>query len=64
LGAAGKCAFAIVALYFFTFGAGAASAICGIRDAINTAAAGIIIVRIFTGIRIQRFLLGNTLKIQ
>jgi hypothetical protein len=64
LGATGKCAFAIVALYFFTFGAGAASAICGIRDASNTAAAGIIIVRIFIGIRIQIFSLVNTLKIQ
>jgi hypothetical protein len=53
-----------VALYFFTFGAPAASAICGVKDASITAAAGIIIVRIFIGIRIQIFSLGNTLKIQ
>jgi hypothetical protein len=64
LGAVGRCAFAIVALYFLTFGALAASAICGISDTSNAAAAGIIIFRIVIGIRIQIFSLGTTPKIQ
>jgi hypothetical protein len=42
-----------VALYFLTFGALAASAICGISDTSKAAAAGIIIFRIFIGIRIH-----------
>jgi hypothetical protein len=58
LGADGRCAFAIVTLYCFTFGAAvafgfftfeavAASAICGIRDVIKTATTGTNIDRIF-----------------
>jgi hypothetical protein len=64
LGAVGRCAFAIVALYFFTFGAPAASAICGVRDARSTATAEIIVALNFIRLRIQIFALDNTPKLQ
>jgi hypothetical protein len=64
LGAVGRCAFAIVALYFFTFGAPAASAICGIRDVSSTATVEIIFARNFIRLRVQIFALDNTPKLQ
>jgi hypothetical protein len=47
LGATGRCAFVIVTLYFFTFGAVAAPAIGATRDVSSTAATGITKERIF-----------------
>jgi hypothetical protein len=54
LGATGKCAFVIVTLYFFTFGAVAASAIGDTRDVSSTATKGTTKERIFIGLRIPK----------
>jgi hypothetical protein len=54
LGATGKCALVIVTLYFFTFGAVAASAIGDTRDVSNTATKGTTAERIFMTKMVQK----------